>query len=95
MKNAIYGKNANWINTFVSNRPQVVSVNGTRLSGCSFCNTSRTCAGFGPVPTVCQCHHISVNFGSRLRLFADDSVIYREIHNHQEHILLQQYLEKF
>ena len=47
----------------------------------------------GPVLFLLYINDITDNINSQIRLFADDSVIYREINDQQDHLILQRDLE--
>ncbi len=75
-----------WITSFLSNRKQQVSVNGA-LSDI----TDVTCgvpqgSVLGPILFLL---YINENIQSSIRLFADDSIIYRKINSNIDHQILQ------
>ena len=67
---------------FLSNRSQVASVNGSQVN-------VRQGSVFGPL-FLLYINDITEHIQSTMRLFADDSIVYREIKNICDHALLQQ-----
>ena len=45
-------------------------------------------------PVLNYINDITAGIDSKMRLFADDSIIYREIHDHQDHISPQKDITK-
>lgn len=84
----IRGKTATWINAFLSNRTQVVSVNGTHSNSEVVVSGVPQGSVLGQVLFLLYINDITTDIDSKLRLLSDDSVIYREIHNYQDQILL-------
>ena len=86
----IRGRTVNWIRAFLSDREQAVSVNGT------FSSWGRVTSGvpqgsvLGPVLFLLYINDIQDQVQSTMRLFADDSVIYRKICCQEDHFKLQQ-----
>ena len=85
----ITGNTHNWITSFLSNRKQRVSVNGA-LSDITYV-TSGVPQGFvlGPIRFLLYINDINENVQSSIRLFADDSIIYRNINSNIDHQILQ------
>ena len=85
----ITGNTHSWITYFLSNRKQRVSVNGA-LSDISYV-TSGVPQGsvLGPILFLLYINDINNNMQSRIRLFADDSIIYRKIYSNIDHQILQ------
>ena len=79
----------NWITSFLSNRKQRVSVNGA-LSDITYV-TSGVPQGsvLGPLLFLLYINDINENIQSSIRLFADDSIIYRKINSNIDHQILQ------
>ena len=91
-----YGLSGNthgWIKAFFSNRSQIVSINGTHSS--TKPATSGVPQGFilGPVLFLLFINDISPDIQLNLRLFADDCVLYREIYNIHDQLILQNDLD--
>jgi hypothetical protein len=75
----------NWIKAFLSDRTQTVVINGT--SSTSVPVTSGVPQGtvLGPILFLTYINDLPEYLTySKLRLFADDSIIYREIKSHQD-----------
>ena len=85
----IIGNTKNWIKSFLSHRKQRVSVNGA-LSD-NTCVTSGVPQGsvLGPVLFLLYINDINNNIQSPIRLFADDSIIYRIIKSETDNNILQ------
>ncbi|CAB4002571.1 Hypothetical predicted protein [Paramuricea clavata] len=77
----IRGLSANWIKAFLSNRSQVVSVNGSHSRPQPVVSGVPQGTILAPVLFVLYINDISENIKSQTRLFADDGIIYREINN--------------
>ena len=86
----ICGKTAAWIKALLSNRSQVVSVNGSHSSSRPVPSGVPQGSVLGPVLFLLYINDITEHIQSTMRLFADDSIIYREIKNICDHALLQQ-----
>ena len=83
----IRGRPAAWIKAFLNNRTQVVSVNGSHSNPQPVTSGVPQGSVLGPVLFLLD------NIKSQIRLFADDSVIYREINDQQDHLILQRDLD--
>ena len=85
----ITGNTHNWITSFLSNHKQRVSVNGA-LSDITYV-TSGVPQGsvLGPILFLLYINDINENVQSSIRLFADDSIIYRKINSNIDHQILQ------
>jgi len=83
-----------WIKGFLSNRSQSVVVDGATSS--SHLVTSGVPQGtvLGPALFLCYINSMPVGIDSAVRLFADDTVIYRQITSAEDHAILQQDLQK-
>ena len=86
----IRGKTAAWIKAFLSNRSQVVSVNCSHSSPQPVPSGVPQGSVLGPVLFLLYINDITEHIQSTMRLFADDSIVYREIKNIRDHALLQQ-----
>ena len=82
----ITGNTQNWIKSFLSNRKQRVSVNGALLDMTDV--TSGVPQG-SVLGLVLFLLYINGNIKSSIRLFADDSIIYRKISSKTDHEILQ------
>ena len=76
-----------------SNRSQVVSVNGSHSSPRPVPSGVLQSSVLGPLLFLLYINDITEHIQSTMRLFADDSIIYREIKNICDHTLLQQDLK--
>ena len=86
----IRGKTVAWIKAFLSNRSQVVSVNGTHSSSWPVPSGVPQGSVLGPVLFLLYINDITDHIQSTMRLFADNSIVYREIKNTCDHALFQQ-----
>ncbi len=84
---------ANWIKAFLSNRSQVVSINGSHSRPQPVISGVPQGTILAPVLFLLYINDISENIKSQIRLFADDGIIYREINNDQDHVTLQEDLD--
>ena len=81
----IRGKTKSWITAFLDSRQQQVVVNG-RAS-----NTADVLSGvpqgtvLGPMLFLLYINDITDGVSSTMRLFADDSILYRDIHDPRDH----------
>ncbi len=75
----ITGNTHNWITSFLSNRKQRVSVNGALSDTTDVTSGVPQGSVMGP----------NENIQSSIRLFADDSIIYRKINSNIDHQILQ------
>ena len=82
-----------WINAFLHNRKQAVSVNGHLSSWVDVSSGVPQGSVLGPALFLLYINDIQDNISSRIRLFADDSIVYREIHSDLDHTILQQDLQ--
>lgn len=89
----IRGNMFNWIRTFLSNRKQSVSVNGTHSSSRPVVSGVPQGSVLGPALFLLFINDISNSIQSKLRLFADDCVLSREVASHQDCLTLQQDLD--
>ena len=85
----ITGNTKKLIKSFLSNRKQRVSVNGA-LSDITYVTSGVPQGSFlGPVLFLLYINDIDGNIKSSIRLFADDSIIYRNISSKTDHEILQ------
>ena len=85
----IRGQTLSWIKAFLSNRTQEVSVNGTHSSSIQVTSGVPQGSVLGPTLFLIFINDIVEKVSSKMRLFADDSAIYREIHSPEDHHILQ------
>ena len=88
----IQGRPAAWVKASLTNRTQVVSVNGSHSNPQPVTSGNPHGPVLGPVLFLLYIN-ITDNINSQIRLFADDSVIYREINDHQDHLIIQRDLD--
>ena len=97
MKLDYYGIRGNmlmWIKAFLSNHSQSVSVNGIQSSSKPVLSGVLQGSVLGPVLFLLYINDISSSVKSRLRLFADDCILYGEIREVQNCWALQDDLEQ-
>ena len=82
-----------WIDAFLSNRTQVTCVNGTHSSRIHVTSGVPQGSVLGPVLFLLYINDINQEIKSHIKLFADDSVVYRQINNHSDHLTLQKDLD--
>ena len=82
-----------WINSFLSNRKQALSVNGTHSSWVNVTSSIPQGSVLGPVLFLLYINNIYDHIQSTIKLFADDSILYREIQNPQDLVILQEDLD--
>ena len=81
------------INSFLSNRKQAVSVNGTHSNWVDVTSGVPQGSVLGPVLFLLYINDISEHIQSKIKLFADDSILYREIKNSHDQEILQKDLD--
>jgi len=89
----IRGRPAAWIKAFLNNRTQVVSVNGSHSNPQPVTSGVPQGSVLVPVLFLLYINDITHNINSQIRLFADDNVIYREINDQEDHLILQRDLD--
>ena len=85
----ITGNTHNWITSFLSNRKQRVSVNGALSDITDVTSGVPQGSVLGPILFLLYINDINENVQSNIRLFADDSIIYRKINSNIDHQILQ------
>ena len=85
----ITGNTNNWITSFLSNRKQRVSVNGALSDITDVTSGVPQGSVLGPILFLLYINDINENVQSSIRLFADDSIIYRKINSNIDHQILQ------
>jgi hypothetical protein len=89
----VRGRTNAWIEAFLSDRTQKVSYNGTHSSPIDVTSGVPQGSVLGPLLFLLFINDIADNIESPMRLFADDSVIYREIRSVDDHQKLQHDLD--
>ena len=90
----IQGLTLGWINGFLSNRSQVVTVNGQHSSSCRVLSGVPQGSVLGPTLFLLYINDIVEGLNSNIKLFADDTIIYRQITTAEDHDILQSDLVK-
>ena len=86
----INGKSLAWIATFFHNRTQFVVVNGTHSTTTPVTSGVPHVSVLGPTLFLFFINDITQETNSQLRLFADDTVLYRTINSLHDHQVLQE-----
>ena len=89
----ITGKSLEWIQSFLRDRKQCVSVNGQHSDWSDVLSGVPQGSVLGRTLFLLNIYDIADQIQSTVRLFADDSVIYCVIHNQHDIDTLQQDLE--
>ena len=89
----IRGPTLRWIVSFLSNRQQAVAVNGSLSSWEQVTSGVPQGSVLGPALFLLYINGINQHLQSDIRLFADDSIIYKEITSPSDHNVLQKDLE--
>ena len=90
----IRGHTKKWIHGFVSDRMQQVSVNGKKSKVAKVLSGVPRGSVLGPVLFLLYINDITDGVKSTMRLFADDSMVYRCIRNRADQISLHKDLQK-
>ena len=85
----IRGNTLNWINSFLSDRKQAVSVNGSHSTWVNVTSGVPQGSVMGPVLFLLYINDIQEQIQSKIKLFADDSILYREIKTQEDLHILQ------
>ena len=90
----ISGPTLYWLKSFLSNRTQHVSINGSHSALANVTSGVSQGSVLGPVLFVLYINDITNRIQSNIRLFADDSIVYREIRSPADHHILQTDIQK-
>ena len=90
----IDGKTSNWIASLLRGRRQRVIVNGTGSAWSPVLSGVPQGTVIGPILLLIYINDITCDINSRMRLFADDSIIYWEIHIIEDRYKLQDDITK-
>ena len=85
----ITGNTKNWIKSFLSNRKQGVTVNGSLSDITDVASGVKQSSVLGPVLFLFYINDIDGNSNSSISLYADDTIIYRQISSKTDHEILQ------
>ena len=83
-----------WIRGFLSNRSQSVVIEGAQSLPLPVTSGVPQGTVLGPALFLCYINSMLEGISSSIRLFADDTVIYRQINSAADHTILQQDLHK-
>ena len=89
----ITGNSLSWIENFLLDRTQCVQVSGTRSSWISVISGVPQGTVLGPLLFLIYINDIVHNLNSKIKLFADDAVLYSEVSNVHDVSLFQQDLD--
>ena len=87
-------KNLSWIQSFLSGRRQRVVINGSQSEWCEVTSGVPQGSVLGPSLFLVFINDIVDDTSSSIRLFADDSVIYKNIETYNDHLVLQEDINK-
>ena len=82
-----------WIGAFLSNRTQTTVVNGVLASYVEVTSGVPQGSILGPMLFLLYINDINNAITSQIKLFADDSVLHRNIHNQNDQVILQNDLD--
>ena len=91
MRNHVY----NWLESFLTNRSQQVQIDGSLSEPADVLSGVPQGTVLGPLLFLLYINDLPkyVSTGTEVRLFADDSALYRTIKSPQDHIILQNDLD--
>ena len=85
----IRGPMREWIDSFLQDRTQTVSIQGVKSSSIHVVSGVPQGSVLGPLLFLLFINDIDNNIQSPLRLFADDTILYREIWSKDDHNIIQ------
>ena len=91
-----YGINGHihsWISNFLKHRSQCVLVEGAKSDSAHVVSGVPQGTVMGPLLFLLHINDLPVNVTSKVRLFADDCLLYRPIHNASDQLALQRDLD--
>ena len=91
--NGIRNHTLSWIGAFLSNRSQTTVVNGVHSSYVEVASGVPQGSVLGPMLFLLYINDINNAIKSQIKLFADDSVLYRNIRNQNDQVILQNDLD--
>ena len=83
-----------WLANFLTQRQMRVVIDGQLSSEASVDSGVPQDTVLSPLLFLCNINDLPIAVWSQVCLFADDCLLYREIHSHQDHIILQQDLQQ-
>ena len=89
----INGSTLTWINDFLCHRVQAVSVNGSHSTWGNIRSGVPQGSVLGPVLFLLYIDDIKEEIQSNMHLYADDTIVYREINSINDHDILQEDLD--
>ena len=90
----IQGSTLNWVTDFLRGRNQQVVIDGETSDPAEVTSGVPQGTVLGPTLFLIYINDIAENINSNIRLFADDCVVYRQIDFPQDHVILQDDLNK-
>ena len=90
----IGGKTNTWISAFLCSRSQQVVVNGQTSQSAGVLSGVPQGSVLGPMLFLMYINDIAEGVTSQMRMFADDSIVYRHIHTPADHFTLASDLNK-
>lgn len=90
----VKGTTHQWIGNFLTNRTMKVVLDGEESREVTVDSGVPQGTVLGPLLFLCHINDLPVTVKSQVRLFADDCLLYREIHTFNDHIALQEDLKK-
>ena len=90
----IGGKTNTWISAFLCSRSQQVVVNGQTSQSAGVLSGVPQGSVLGPTLFLMYIYDIAEGVTSQMRMFADDSIVYRQIHTPADHFALASDLNK-
>ena len=82
-----------WIDSYLQDRTQTVSMQGVKSSSTPVVSGVPQCSVLGPLLFLLIINDIDNNIQSLLRLFADDTILYREMWSKDDHNIIQNYIQ--
>ena len=92
--NGISGPTLYWINSFLSYRTQHVSIHESHSALANVTSGVPQGSVIGPVLFLLYINYITHQIKSNIIVFADDSIVYREIRSPADHHILQTDIQK-